>query len=72
MYWQASVVDKDIAIGEGGLRFVSRVGQIGHVANGSTPLRCFFGAVLPWHYAVEMGLATRFTLRRNTGSIMKV
>ena len=38
---------QDIAIGSEGLGFNFRAGQIGHsVANGSPPLRCFFGAVL--------------------------
>ena len=40
-------VYKHIAIDVGGLGFDYRVGQIGHsVANGSPPLRRFFGAVL--------------------------
>ena len=35
-------------MGAGGLRFDYRAGQIGRsVVNGSPPLRCFFGAVLP-------------------------
>ena len=39
---------QDIAIGAGGLRFESRVRQIGRsVANGSLPLRRFFGAASP-------------------------
>jgi len=28
-------------------------------------------AVLPWRYDAEMGTAIRYTLRRNTASIMK-
>ena len=36
------------------------------VANGSIPLRIFFGAVLPRRKAAGMGLAIRFKLRRNT------
>ena len=37
----------DIAIGAGGLGFENRAGLIKHsVANGSPPLRRFFGAVL--------------------------
>ena len=36
----------DVTIDDGGLEFDSQDGQIRHrVANGSTPLRCFFGAV---------------------------
>ena len=43
------------AICAGGLGFDSRAGQIGHsVANGSPPLRRFFGAVLPRRYAEEI------------------
>ena len=43
-----SVVIKDIAIDAEGLGFNSQAGQIGHsVANGSPPLRRFFGAALP-------------------------
>ena len=39
---------KDIANGAGGLGFDSWAGQIEHnVANGLTPLRCFFEAALP-------------------------
>ena len=33
--------------GAGGLRFDSQANQIDSVANGSPPLRRFFGAVLP-------------------------
>ena len=44
---QVGVMVKDIAIGARGPGFCSRARQIGHiVANGSPPLRCFFGAVL--------------------------
>ena len=42
-----SILDKDIAIGEGNLEFDSRAGQIVHsVVNGSPPLRRFFGTIL--------------------------
>ena len=42
------VVVRNIAISAGSLGFDFRAGQIGHnVANGTPPLRCFFGAVLP-------------------------
>ena len=55
----ATLVDKHIAIWRSGdLGFDSRAGQIG-VASGSPPLRRFFGVVLSWRYAVEMGPATR-------------
>ena len=41
-------VVKHIAINGGGLGFDSRASQIGRrVANGSPPLRCFFGTALP-------------------------
>ena len=37
---------KNIVIGAEGLGFDSLAGQIGHsITNGSTPPRCFFGAV---------------------------
>ena len=43
-----SLVAEDIAIDAGGLGFHSRVGQIVHIVpNGSPPLQCFLGAVLP-------------------------
>ena len=41
------------------------------VDSASPPLRHVFGAVLPLRLA-EMGPATRYTLRRNTASIMKI
>ena len=54
-------------------RFDSRTGQIGlSVVNGSLPLRRFFEAVLPRCQVAEIGPATRYTLRRNTASIMKI
>ena len=47
LFFASCVVGKDIAIGAASL-FDSQVGQIGHrVANGSSALRRFFGAVLP-------------------------
>ena len=62
----------DIAIGSGGLGFYSRAGQIGHsVANGSPPLRRFFGAALPSSGAA-MNSATCYTLWRNNASITKI
>ena len=42
------------------------------VANGSSPLLRFFGAVLPRRLAAKIVSATRYTLRRNTASIMKI
>ena len=39
-----------ISVDPSGLCFDSRAGRVGHsVANGSPPLRRFFGAVLPWN-----------------------
>ena len=57
--------------GRSGVRFPGRSNQRS-VANGSPPLRRFFGDVYPRRLAVEMGPATRYTLRRNTASIMKI
>ena len=42
------------------------------VANDSPPLQRFFGAVMPRREAAEMSSATRYTLRHNTASIMKI
>ena len=42
------------------------------LANGSPPLLCFFGAVKLTRKATETDSATRYTLRRNTASIMKI
>ena len=51
---------QDIAIGAIGQAFDSQAGQIRQsVANGSPPLRCFFGAVLSEVLCAEMGPATR-------------
>ena len=59
--------------GSGDFRFDYLAGQIRHsVANRSQPLRRCFGAVLLRRYAVEMDPATRYTLRRNTASIMSI
>ena len=57
--------------GRFGVRFPDRSNRHS-VANDSPPLRRFFGAVSPRRYAAEMGPATRYTLRRNTASIMKI
>ena len=56
---------KDIAIGAGGCGIEFQTCQIGHsVANGSPPLRCFFGAVLSRRSTAEMDppLVTRFSV----------
>ena len=69
----ASAVVNHIAIGAGGTAFDSQAGQIEHnVANGSPPLRRFFGAVLPARWAEEMGPAACYALRRNTEDVMKI
>ena len=71
--WMVSSVDKHKTIGVGGLGFESQAGQIRHsVANGSPPLRRFFGAVFFRRYALEINPATRHTLWRNTASTMKI
>ena len=57
---------RDIAIGAEGMAFDSRADQIEHsVVNGSPPLQCFFGAVLPQHKAAEMVPVIRYTLWDN-------
>ena len=74
--WHSSEIKrrrKDIAIGARGLGFDSCFGQIMRgVAHGSPPLRRFLGVVLPWGKTAKVGSATRYTLRRNTTSIMKI
>ena len=53
--------------------FDSLSGQIGlSVTNGSPPLRRFLGFVLPMHLVTEMDPATRYTLRRNSASKVKL
>ena len=48
----------------------SRAGQIGYSL---PPLRCLFGVVLPRRCVVEMDRnVTRYTLRRDTSSIVKI
>ena len=72
LYFHRPVSSVDKSIGAGGLGFDPR-GEIGHsVANGSPPLRRSFGAVLARRYAVHMDPASRYTLRRNAASIMKI
>ena len=64
---------QDIAIGARDVGFDYRAGQISHsVANGTSPLRCFLGAVLSRCEAAEMGPTTRYTLRSNAAIIMKI
>ena len=41
-------------------------------ANCSPPLRRFFGVVLPRREVAEMNPATRYTLWRNSASMMKI
>ena len=66
---------KDIAIWGVNLGFDFRTDQTGHgVTNGWPPLRHFFGAVLSVAQALSRGdgPGARYTLRRNTVSIMKI
>ena len=59
-----SSAGNNTTIGAGGLGFHFRVGQIRQsVANGSPPLRRFFGAMLPKRYVAEMSPATRYMIR---------
>ena len=67
------VVVEDSAIGAAGLGFKSRAGAIGHsVANGSPQLNLVFGTVWTRRYAAKMGPATRYTIQRNSASIIKI
>ena len=62
----------DIASGAGA-GFDSRAGRIEHnVANGASPLRYFFGLQSCVAQAPSCGDATRYMLRHNTVSIMKI
>ena len=54
------------------LRFGSMAAQTLSVAYGSPSLRCFFEAALPRRSVAEMDPATRYTLRCNIASIMKI
>ena len=66
-----SLVVKHI-VGAKGLGFDFRAGQIGHnVVTGSPPLQ-HFETVLPKRLAAEIGPATRYKLRRNSASVIKV
>ena len=67
-----SVAVKDITVGAGGLRFDSRAGQTGTVANGPPPLQRFFEAVLLRRCIAGMVPATRYMLRYNTASITTI
>ena len=72
-FWPVSSVVKLVVIGAGGLALDSRADQIGlNVANGSPPLRRFFGAVLHRRKTADMGRATRYKLQRNIAGTMKV
>ena len=63
-----SAVVKDVAIDAESLRFNSQAGQIGHtvIANGSPPLRRFFGA------ALSRRLAARAATRYHTSVLQRV
>ena len=58
------------AVNRSCVRFPGRSNRIQR-RNGSPSLRCFFEAVLARHQTAEMDPVTRYTLRRNTASIMK-
>ena len=65
------VAFEDTANGAGGHGSDSRIGLIAHsVANGSPPLRRFFGAVISRRSAAEMNPAARYSLRRNNARIV--
>ena len=65
------VMVKDI--GAEGLGFDSRAGQIGpSLANGSLPLRRFFGAALPRRQVAEMDTKTSRMLRRNIARMTRI
>ena len=57
--------------GRSGFRLLGR-SNLHSVANDSPPLQRFFGAVLPRREAAKMGPATRYALRCNAASIMKI
>ena len=64
---------EEITIGARGLGFNSRAGKNRHgVVNGSPPLRCLFGAMLPRCYVAEMEHDTRYTRRHNVASILSL
>ena len=68
-----SAVAKHIAIGEEGMGFNFHARQIGHsVVNSSPPMRRFFGAASSRRQVMEIDLATRYTLRCNNATIMKI
>ena len=68
-----TLVIEGIVTGAEGQGFDNRADQIGHsVINGSQSLRHFFEAVWSRRKVAEMGPATRYMLRRNTASIMKI
>ena len=66
--WPVGAVE-DIAVGAWRLGFDSTAGQI---ALSPTARHHCDVSVLPWRFAAEKGSATRYTLRRNTASMMKI
>ena len=75
---QVRSLGSDIAFGAEGLGFVPWAGKIGHsIASNSPPLRYFLKVRSCIVLALsrrdgEMGPAARYTLLRNTASIMKI
>ena len=71
LYWRRG---NDLTIGfESGCD--SWAGQIRHIVTNDSQccnISLEFVAALPRRYAPEMGPATRYALRRNTASIMKI
>ena len=65
------IVVKDIAIGAGGLGFDSRSDRIGHLLLSPTAHHRCYVSMSPRRYAAEMGPNIRYTLRRNSASIIK-
>ena len=67
----AQLLSPPYRCGRSGVRLPGRSNRHS-VANDSPSLRRLFGAVWPRRCAAGMGTATRYTLGRNTASIMKI
>ena len=64
---------KDNVVGAGDTGFNSRTDQMGHSRQRLATAAYFSGAVLSTRRLVaEMDLPTRYTLRHNTASLMKI
>ena len=62
----------DTILGAGGQGSIPGSVKLDRVVNGSPELQRCFGAVMPRCYVAEIGPATRYTLRCNIASIMKI